>query len=52
VVLRPTLERGGSSTKGSRGWSLDGMAEVTWATGSFAPQDMIVRGVIHGLWVR
>jgi hypothetical protein len=52
VVMRPTLERGGSSPEGIHGWPLDGLAEVTWAMGSFPPQAMIVWGVIHGLWVR
>jgi hypothetical protein len=51
-VLFLTLERGRSSPEGSRGWPLDGLAEVTWAMGSFLLQAMIVQSVIHGLWVR
>jgi hypothetical protein len=49
---RPALERGGDLPEGSRGWLFDGLAEVTWAMGSFLLQAMIVRSVIHGLWVR
>jgi hypothetical protein len=52
TALRPTLERGGSSPEGSRGWPLVGLAKVNWVVGSFLLQAMIVRDAIHGWWVR